>query len=489
MPRGLLGVCKFPRRTCTFSLPLGKIKPRSTAIHVPRTHPAPDLHCHDRRIYIPQATAEDLAQLSAACDPATFGVAQQDVYDVTYRKAGKLDVEYFSLNFCPEREGIVPKIQENLLTWDQEGMTVGVELYKLNVYGKPYSDIGGQNDADATLAVVGKDAFFKAHKDTPRSCEMFGSLVVVLPIAHEGGGLLLKHNKHETVFDSAVELAGKPETTVAYAAFYSDVEHEVQKVVSGNRVTLTYNLYFVDGSAGEEDSMNDDSDMADLHPHLPLSTLQSASTLSGVIKQLLDNPTFLPQGGLLGFGLKHQYPVEALDKRHFEANLVGLKTRLKGADAAVARAWADCGIDIRLKLIYRMEGNIVMCDEPPSVHWEIEDLVHTLRHHKDLNLKVIGLDPHKSEYERYSDWSEDAAEQLEMINFTGYWRPAEIDVTVTWVTPWTENAMFNSPYLAYGNQASLGLLYGNVALVAVVGPSGNRNMGYKGPKKRKGAAT
>ena len=44
---------------------------------------------------------------------------------------------------------------------------VRAELYKLNVYSAP----------------SGK---FKAHVDTPRSEKQFGSLVVCLPVAHEG---------------------------------------------------------------------------------------------------------------------------------------------------------------------------------------------------------------------------------------------------------------------------------------------------------------
>ena len=31
---------------------------------------------------------------------------------------------------------------------------------------------------------------------------------------------------------------------IDYVAFFSDVEHEVAPVISGHRVTLTYNLYF-----------------------------------------------------------------------------------------------------------------------------------------------------------------------------------------------------------------------------------------------------
>ncbi|KAF4618645.1 hypothetical protein D9613_009834 [Agrocybe pediades] len=47
------------------------------------------------------ATNEDLVRLSLACQPASFGRDQQDVYDESYRKAGKLDVNHFSMLFNP----------------------------------------------------------------------------------------------------------------------------------------------------------------------------------------------------------------------------------------------------------------------------------------------------------------------------------------------------------------------------------------------------
>lgn len=43
---------------------------------------------------------------------------------------------------------------------------------------------------------------------------------------------------------------GKSTQNIQFAAFYSDVEHEVLEVQSGHRVTLTYNLY-----AGELDCL------------------------------------------------------------------------------------------------------------------------------------------------------------------------------------------------------------------------------------------
>ena len=68
---------------------------------------------------------------------------------------------------------------ESLLVPNQ---TIRVELYKLNLYTGP----GGH---------------FKSHIDTPRSEDVFGSLVVCLPTQFTGGALVTRHDDQEVVFD------------------------------------------------------------------------------------------------------------------------------------------------------------------------------------------------------------------------------------------------------------------------------------------------
>ena len=67
---------------------------------------------------------------------------------------------------------------------------------------------------------------------------MFGTLVVSLPSAHEGGELLVRHAGREV----SVDLRGTDLGEAGFAAFYADCEHEVRPVVSGNRVCVIYNL-------------------------------------------------------------------------------------------------------------------------------------------------------------------------------------------------------------------------------------------------------
>lgn len=88
------------------------------------------------------SSIEMLDQLVADCEPASFGRGQEDVIDVDYRKAGKLDPDRFVSNFCPADFGIINIVEqillpnfntqlENLLPFRR----LKAELYKLNVGG------------------------------------------------------------------------------------------------------------------------------------------------------------------------------------------------------------------------------------------------------------------------------------------------------------------------------------------------------------------
>lgn len=75
---------------------------------------------------------------------------------------------------------------------------------------------------------------------------MFGTLVVSLPSEHEGGKVVLSHNKDKYEFDSAQ--FSKSIMGTSFGAWYSDVYHEVHPIKSGYRLVLTYNLVQIPGS-------------------------------------------------------------------------------------------------------------------------------------------------------------------------------------------------------------------------------------------------
>ena len=68
---------------------------------------------------------------------------------------------------------------------------------------------------------------------------MFGTLIVQLPSAYEGGQLRVKHAKKEHTFDFS---GLKGSTGFHYAALYADCQHELCVVTKGYRLCLVYNL-------------------------------------------------------------------------------------------------------------------------------------------------------------------------------------------------------------------------------------------------------
>ncbi|MDQ3368845.1 MAG: 2OG-Fe(II) oxygenase [Myxococcota bacterium] len=80
---------------------------------------------------------------------------------------------------------------------------------------------------------------FARHKDTPRSPELVGTLVVGLPVPHAGGGFRIDDGQHPHVIDWSGPAAPM---TVRWVALFSDVDHEVEPVTAGARVTLVYSL-------------------------------------------------------------------------------------------------------------------------------------------------------------------------------------------------------------------------------------------------------
>lgn len=91
-----------------------------------------------RKVVFPTTSDTDVQELVKTCLPASFGRAGKDVFDESYRRAGKLDNLNFSTSFHPADFGIIDSIQQ-LLRPGIKGSElnpstmVRAELYKLNV--------------------------------------------------------------------------------------------------------------------------------------------------------------------------------------------------------------------------------------------------------------------------------------------------------------------------------------------------------------------
>lgn len=271
---------------------------------------------------------------------------------------------------------------------------------------------------------------------------MFGSLVVVLPTEHEGGALALSHEGKEWTFDSANALANlqDPHTHIAYIAFFSDVEHAVTSVKSGYRVTLTYNLYFEDNATPAANTRA----LATLAP-LNQSIVRSA------LQELIQDKEFLPEGGYIGFGLRHEYPIEIKPR---DTNSIDTLARsLKGSDALIMQACKDLGLDTTLRLSFEWYKDEVLVKRNPDIDGQI------LWGHTPLVTCLV------DSYEG----------KVIKVDKDDYGRDATVDFEVHWVTERARFNAFEASYGTYGNESGAEHVYGLFCLIVKVGTAENRS--------------
>ncbi|KAI0386945.1 hypothetical protein F5Y04DRAFT_74033 [Hypomontagnella monticulosa] len=375
------------------------------------------------------------------CQPASFGYQGKDVYDENYRKATKLDCSDFSTSFCPYSLGIIDTIAQVLLpNSSSENFRTGVraELYKLNFYSAP-------------------SGFFKAHVDTPRSEAQFGSLVVSLPCHHEGGQLVVRHAGHSVTYDWSTSKAKGETSQCQWAAFYSDCEHEVLELTEGHRLTLTYNLYVVPG-VGQ---------LAGNSPALGVSSLP----LYQKVKEALDNPAFMPEGGYIGIYCTHAYPhTTGVGKK----SLPGI---LKGADMAVYAVFHALGLQVHVKAVLDENyGN-------ESMYYLNESMCYREGMYYRNESTWWDPDYEPSSASRIGDWGNiqttdrggDCGDSWERI--IDSFRLGQVEVN--WLTG-HENKHKSTGFvhLTYGNQAGIDSIYTYAVLLVKV-PSAHKRITEK----------
>ena len=142
------------------------------------------------------------------------------------------------------------------------------------------------------------------------------------------------------IFDWSAE-SHSPDS-VQWAAFFSDSPHEVLRVESGHRITLTYNLSVTPESVSTISAISGST----LLPGLSADSM----ALHSVLRAALADPDFMPAGGILGFGCQHAYPhtQEGLCKR--------VPSMLKGGDAAVQAVALGLGLEVSVKAAYNLRG-------------------------------------------------------------------------------------------------------------------------------------
>ena len=290
---------------------------------------------------------------------------------------------------------------------------------------------------------------------------MFGSLVVILPTAHEGGQFVLRQGEKEWTLDFTDRFAAATKPSACFVAFYGDIEHEILPITSGYRVTLTYNLYH-----------------QPIHPGASSIPTPFYVKLKQALVNLVNDKSKLPNGGYLGFGLVHEYVHTGYDV------LGSLLGQLKGSDRALADVCDELGLRYSLRLFYRKiieetfnlittkeldveDGHVYTFDSTSSQH--LKEALEGLTIEEVEGVTLIGaerpFDP------RFLD------EDDEDYGYCSFLKPLHrTPVTeVLEITRMQSSVDFSTPFMTYGNQAELEYFYGTACMLIAVEPAESRD--------------
>jgi len=225
-----------------------------------------------------------LRPLVERCSVATFGMGRKTRYDRAVRDALQIKAEggvFSVLHFDPAAAGILEQIRRELVPYIPGALTA--ELYNLNVYGR-----GGH---------------FVPHKDTPRGSNTLGTLVVCLAAQFSNGAFVVKHHGVFQTYDWGDAIREQTEPTrIHWAAFFGDVDHQIERVWGGLRVRLTYLIRRGGGNIGRNAVL--DRGREALNTHVRQKR-----------RGLLDDRRLLPRGGTLAFPCSHLYHQDARFQR------------------------------------------------------------------------------------------------------------------------------------------------------------------------------
>ena len=248
-----------------------------------------------------------LRPLVERCTRAAFGMGRKTRFDRAVRDALQIKAEggtFSVLHFDPAAAGILEQVRRELVPHVPNTLTA--ELYNLNIYAA-----GGH---------------FVPHKDTPRGSDMLGTLVVCLPAQFSNGALVVKHQGVFQTYDlgDAIRKQAEP-TRIHWAAFFGDVDHQIERVWGGLRVTLTYLIRHGTPKTGRN--------------VVPCRHREALNTLiRQKLRALLDDRRFLAKRGTLAFPCSHLYHQDARFQRKQRPLSRQTVSCLKGRDHVVAAA-------------------------------------------------------------------------------------------------------------------------------------------------------
>jgi predicted 2-oxoglutarate/Fe(II)-dependent dioxygenase YbiX len=171
------------------------------------------------RIAFPLLSVQ-VERLVAIAEAAPYGRGEETVVDRDVRRTWQIEPGKVRIGGRHWAETLAELVADAALGLGVSE-PVAAEFYKLLVY-----DAG---------------SFFVGHRDTEKAPGMFATMVLMLPSAHSGGELIIKHLGREVVLDPRPEEPSE----IGFAAFYADCVHEVRPITAGCRLALVYSLRFL----------------------------------------------------------------------------------------------------------------------------------------------------------------------------------------------------------------------------------------------------
>jgi hypothetical protein len=299
----------------------------------------------DKSYFLKYPCDEDMCKkLIQDSERAPFGRGESTIVDSTIRDTWQVNkkIQFLSTNILDGANSNDNEILKDINAKLCPGCSsIRAEFYKMLVYEK--------------------GSHFKAHKDTIRGNQHFGSLVIFLPSFYSGGEFKVRHLGEEQEYQYSLTEENFDLSKCHWVAFYTDCEHEIKPLLEGNRVVLTYHLFYEGKNAPKI---------------LEESNLKLIQDMQLEHDEILD----LIEGNSIGMLLSHEYSMETLK---FDT--------LKGMDAVYYSTFSrNPKYDVKLVAVkISVEGSEEYMEDA-DVEFTIGDnntKTYLLNDYEDLNLR------------------------------------------------------------------------------------------------------
>ena len=176
----------------------------------------------------------DIPTLLEKSRPSSFGRGDETVYNEDVRKGRELCPDMLDVSLS---DGRFPRRELRQALFPNSSLKF--KFSKLAIY-----EPGGH---------------FHVHRDTVRSHDHQGTLLIEVKSTHTGGDLVLEHNGEEVRWSLEPII---DYDSVRYIAFFTDINHRVEPVLSGARLVLQYDIYVTPRKKadGEDDDDEEEDD-------------------------------------------------------------------------------------------------------------------------------------------------------------------------------------------------------------------------------------